>query len=96
MFNDHLLCARHCFLNIMSFIPSNNSEKGTINTPFLRLWKLSQTEFKQSVQGHTAGVLTAVSPEPVFLDSEGKLPQMSRPWELALSSKGPALVSSSG
>ena len=58
MFNDHLLCARHCFINITSFISSNNSEEGVINTPFLQLRKLSQTEFKQSVQGCTTGVRT--------------------------------------
>ena len=42
----------------MSFISSDNSEEGAINTLLLQLWKLSQTEFKQSVQGCTTGVRT--------------------------------------
>lgn len=39
----------------------------SINTPFLWLWKLSQREFKQPVQGHAGGVRTrlCLSPEPV-------------------------------
>ena len=53
-----MLCARHCFINLTSFISSNNSEEGVINTPFLQLRKLSQTEFKQCVQGCTTGVRT--------------------------------------
>ena len=53
-----MLCTRHCFINITSFISSDNSEEGAINTLLLQLWKLSQTEFKQSVQGCTTGVRT--------------------------------------
>ena len=53
-----MLCTRHCFINIASFISSDNSEEGAINTLLLQLWKLSPTEFKQPVQGRTTGVRT--------------------------------------
>ena len=51
-----MLCTRHCFINITSFISSDDSEEGAINTLLLQLWKLSPTEFKQPVQGRTTGV----------------------------------------
>ena len=86
------------FYKYYVIIFSNSFEVCTINAPFLWLRKLSQTEFKQSVQGHTAGMRTQIclSPEPVFVDNEGKLPLVSWPQKLALSSKGPALVFSTG